>query len=444
MHRVFLQCGPETLHLDGTDPLYPLRGARLLPAAADPAEEFVREEVEYSLAGRPEVIEAACEAVGRLAARAEEGWAGGAEPLYLVCQTWPGGGAWRSRVRRAWPEALPPGAALRARGSQGAKLVLIRENGWEGPEQQAALSNGNGEGVLAPLPVLNANDGAGSAPNVRHNWVEIGAGVVGGDLPGRARVEITNLGAEPLSDVWIGQNWADPARFALIYEAESAIGEAGSPDASCSGGMQVTKTLPPGAEVDLLRWALPGEALEAGRGQRVHAVARFAQPGWETNTRLRLSLRRGGVDVWRSGWAQPRGERAMQIRDLFAFRLPDLPNPAELELVLSGAQAGAVERSLSLDFLALLPADGWRWLEFSGGGVETGGQVVDDGPAGRAWVEDEAGRALLAAARGGAIALAPMRAQRLYFFSHTLWADYAPINQALGVRVFFRNRRLGL
>jgi len=436
MFQVVLQCGEESLALDGSGTGARIRAAGWQPVSESAGKLAAREELEVEIEGSAAQADQVWEDLGHMLERSDL-------PVYLVCQA-AGGTAWRSRVRGGRLE--PKSVGLRGKGGLCGKLLIERDNWWEGPETQAPLSNANGQNVTGELAVFNCADGAGDPPLCRQNWVEIAQDMVGGDLPAAARLEITNLGTDRLYDLWIGQNWTDPANCGQVYEAEQAAGESGLPDSACSGGMLVVKELPGGVETELLRWALDGETLSAGGGQRVHALVRFASAGWEVNTRFRLTMQWHMTDLWRSDLVQPRADRALQIRDLFQLRMPPGTGLAGLDLVLSGLQSSGEARELRFDFLALVPADGWRYLTCCGYGLEPGERVVDDGLAERLYGDDGAGegQAEVLMGFGGRIQLRARRKQRLYFFSHTVFANQAPVGHHLGVKIFFRPRRRAL
>lgn len=457
MEAMKLVQGGETIMLDGSDALSVVRGGRLMVGeSGSGADDLVWAAVELDMQGAPADLASAQESLGRLCERSMLAQ----PPVYLVCQPSAVESEQRSRVVRGWVESLGSGSRARggrarggrARGGQGLRLVLLRENAWEGPLTQAPLSNRNGSNTTTALPVFNCDDGAAEGLLLRCNWVEIGASVVGGDLPARARLEITNRNLVRLNDVWLGHNFTDPVGAVQVYEAEDALGETGTEDAGCSGGRRVNKSLVSGVETELLRWTVSGAALKAARGQPLHALVRFAAAGWEINTRFRLAVLRGVTRVWRSELVQMRTDRALLIRDLWSLRLPAESvgvsggSLADLALVLSGLQDSGDSHDLHFDFLALVPADGWRYLTCNGYGVAQDGRMIDDGLEGEVYADDGSGgqRSAVVVGHGQQLALRPGLRQRLVFYSHTISTNSAPVNFELGVKVFFRPRRRAL
>lgn len=164
-------------------------------------------------------------------------------PRVFLTVQWDGeADAWRSEVVAGRLEVT--GAAEQySRLKLEATLGLTRRAYWEGPETGIPLSNGNGtwDGSAATgLQIFNCNDGAGSSPNKRHNYVQIAANDVVGVLPAPVKVEFKqNLaGTMLLSGLYMATN-ADSAPTTLVHmiEAEDrAWGGTVTADAACSGG----------------------------------------------------------------------------------------------------------------------------------------------------------------------------------------------------------------
>ena len=373
-------------------------------------------------------------------------------PTYLNI-TPTGGSAYRSEVIEgklilentavAWIEQN-----LHAR----ATLIVTRVNYWEAASEiSVPLTNGNGSSSTTGLTVLNCNDGTGSSPTKKNNYVEILAADVAGDLPGAARLEITNLDASyRISRVWVGHNWTDPANSVQIYEAEDATGEVGLSSAGASGGEYVRKTLSSGSEATLFTWAISSAAMAAAKGQWVHALLRWNQGGWEVNSYFRLKLQWNLTTFWQSAQIKPDQDTSGAFLDLMSFRLPPglqgLSSLDGMDLILTGQQSSGSSQYIYLDLLALMPADGWRYLFCNGYGVSQNERIVDDGILGYLYADDGSGgdKVAILSGLGEPIRLQPGKLQRLHFFWHSHISNTAPITMAATIKIYYRPRRLTL
>ena len=324
----------------------------------------------------------------------------------------------------------------------------MRENAWEGEEVQVALSNGNGASVLTGLAVKNCDDGAGVSPTKNNNWVEIGAGAIKGSQMARSRLEILNTYVTSLAYLWIGQNWHDPARYIQVFEGEDGYGyESEMVDASCSYGAQVATTLENQYEQDLIGWHLPGNLLDYG-GSMVNAIVRFPY-GISDAVRFRFMLENNGVEMWRSRQVTPSLLRSTALRNLLSFRLisglEGASGYGDFILKLTGQMNETGTAQVKIDFLALVPADGWREIVIPGG-VDQYGRVVDDGINNICYHDDGIGQNKMPVPilAGESISLKPGVKQRLYFWQHTTRDNDGPIVESIEVKLFYRPRRAAL
>ena len=355
---------------------------------------------------------------------------------------------WRSRVLGG---VVMHDARLDARMRQGRALLGIavtRQPFWEGAEEIVPLSNSNGTDVTTGLTVYNCNDGSGSAPNKLVNYVDIGAGVIDGNLPSPAKLIVKNTFAtHRITSLWIGHNYTDPTNFVHLLEAEAATGVTPHSNSSCSGGNDVQATLSTDAKTDLLKWTLPITLLNAARGRYVHAVVRFSNAVYIRQIRFSVRMGWNVTTIWESQAVLPDNDRAICIRDLSAFRLPPwLQSSAGLDavdLVLSAQRLDPILMSLAIDCLMLIPADSFRTLQTTGYGVAQNSRIIDDGMTGDLYRDDGAGTGKVGIIRcfGGPIMLQPKKAQRLYFVTHSEYANTASILHTLSIQVAYRPRR---
>lgn len=326
-----------------------------------------------------------------------------------------------------------------------AALTIERQPFFEEALTQLPLTNLNGSNNTAGLKVFSCNDGTGSVPNKRCNYVEINGPNVKGDLPAAVRLELTNTYASEhkLGNIWIGHGWQPSANLITCLEAESAAGKTGTGDGSSSGGQYVLQALSAGS-VAQFKWTLSAAQLTAANGEWFHALPRL-MIGNMTNYQFQLKIVSEDQTVWESGWAAPDVNYALAIRDLFTFRLPPwlakTSAPAALDLVLEVVAAQSI--NLYLDCLFLLPASHWQFVSRGFVTINQNDRVILDGLEGLYYRDtgSGSGRVGLPKPAGTPILLEPGKTQRLHFLMHSWTGNIAEIGRSLSVKAYYRPRR---
>lgn len=339
-------------------------------------------------------------------------------------------------------------------GRIGARITWRRRYYWEGPETQVPLTNGNGTDDTSGLTIYNHDD----AHAGHDNYVQIAADDVDGDLPSPARIELTNSynDSDEDSHVWIGHNvLSDPANFDHILEAEDATGASATANATCSGGEYVATTLSTDSETTMLTWALSSSFLTDCNGAHFRVLARFREDATTaaniTDVKFRLKLQVDNRTIWQGEQVRPKVGDSYVIRDLGIIRLPPWPiesgqSSVAMNLLLTGQRTSGVNETIDLDFLMLVPTDGFRLLERVGDGVAYNERLVDDGISETVYVDTGASTARRSnvVAVGKPVMLWPNTLQRLYFLIHTWTANNAEIVRTHTVKVYYRPRRASL
>lgn len=382
-----------------------------------------------------------------LQARIWEASRKGARVYVTVCLD--GSTTWRSELYDG--RLLATGDIVkfeRATGQRDATVMISRANWWEGAEAQIPLTNGNGSANTSGLNVFNCNDGAGSSPNKHHSYAAITGTDVAGDLPAETRIEITNnyAGLLDLREVWIGQNWTDPANFSHVLEAEAATGASGTAIADRSGGYVVRTTVQT-TETTLCSWALNAAFLNACAGNYYKALMVRGNLSYMINQfKFRISVLWGSSALWRSGWVSYNGGSVM---DIATFRLPpwlpSLTGLGALNLVLSAQVTTGTPAEFDVDFLMLMPVDGYRYLNCGGTGADTNRRVVDDGITRNLYQDDGSGTGKIGAIQnyGSPIQVYPGKDQRLYFVMTNVTSEHE-IARTVSLKLWYRPRRLAL
>ena len=360
--------------------------------------------------------------------------------------------AWRARLYDGVAALSRNWIAYQQRGAVKLLVSFERENAWEGPEAQLALTNTNGSNNTSGLKVYSCNDGSGSAPNKRINWVSVSGEAVAGDLPGKTRLELTNLSTRETRQVWIGQSWTNPTAITEVFEGEAGTGGTTATDSTSSGGSYRTVTpVVNGSESYLVSWSLSAAQVSAWLGAWTRAIVRFSPIGNSQytlqNTRFRLTLEYGAFKLADYGLVSH--DTGFWYMDMGGVRMPPW-------LAGQSGLAGVTARlyvlptlsnaPVAVDYLALVPADGFQYLTTSGWGVPQNNRIVIDGIEDRVYADagDGTGKiGIIVSAGGDPLQLQPGRDQRLYFLFNDS-ADLAEITESMSVKLFYRPRRLTL
>lgn len=327
-------------------------------------------------------------------------------------------------------------------------ISWVRKNYWLDPEAQAPLTNGNGTNNTSGLTVWSHDDaGAG-----HDNYVQIDASAIGGDLPAPVRIELTNTynDSDRLNYVWVAHNaYSDPANFQHIIEGEaSAVGSAVA-DASCSGGYRQTLSWA-GTTGTAGRWTLDSTFLSRTRGQWFKVFARVSglTPGYyRVQCKLMFPASTPLTDVATSQEVLLSDRHLQEIGTLqLPPWLPGETNLAPIALVLQARRAdGVAGGSFNLDYLHIIPLDGYRLLKPKGYGAAYNIRLALDEINGNVWTDGWAGAGKTGhyTVFGVPIGLVPGRVQRLYFLQDEA-TGFAPIERTMSVKVFYRTKRLSL
>jgi hypothetical protein len=278
-----------------------------------------------------------------------------------------------------------------------------------------------------------------------HNHIDIDGALLGGVAPAGCRVEVTNSYATgTLGTLWIGVNaHKGSAMPTHVLEGEdSTIAHTDNADGSASNGYYASK-------------ALSGTSLQAVYGWTISATEAAKLAGHAFHLLLRTPGSNDGIYI--SARATFRGStvalmetpevrmNADQVQDLGVLQLPPY---LESETVLYNFDVllyarGANGATVYLDYLLLMPLDGWRVYRPLASGIAQNGILKDDSMAGRLWIEGLAGtqRDVHYIAEGEPLQLTPGQDHRLIFLGANTSNASEPA-RTFAVKVFYRPRRL--
>lgn len=331
-------------------------------------------------------------------------------------------------------------------------LFFRRDNFWEGAEAQLPLSNGNGSNNTAGLTVYNCNDGSGSSPNIRHNYVQISGTDVTGDLLAPVRLELTNTfnDATRLYTIWMGHNAeADPANFQHWLEGE-AVSYGGSDvvSASYSGGKYRTFTWAGDNPINIGRWTLDTTFLNRAGGKWFKALCAFVgNPGAGFRLQLKVTFPAGTPLTVVGSSQEVSIDQYARLQDIATLQIPpwlvgsgDL-TPVDLSLYARRSGGG----SIMIDYMQLTPLDSYRILQPQGYGTSYTIRIVDDGINETLYTDgwSPSGKTGHYVGIGSQIQLKPGKTQRIIFLQKGITGDIS-IARTLSIKAFYRPRKATL
>lgn len=326
-------------------------------------------------------------------------------------------------------------------------LTVTRRPWWARARAELALANGSvGSPATGGVVVYNHDD-AGSGHD---NWVDIDGATITGAIPGPVELRLTNTQnvSQRAYNLHIAHNvLSDPANLPHILEAENATTiSSGTATASsdASGGYYVASSWGSSVESRLFEWTLSTALLNAAGGNRFRVLARFHNSVDDT-LKARLKILYEVTTLWEGPQVLLNAGVGTFFQDLGVVRLPpalvgtgDI-HPLYLDLYYEKDGGGTA----NLDFIALLPLDGYRKLEPQGYGLAYNARLVDDQLEGYVYTDGwaTAGKTPHYLGLGDPFKLWPGEDQRLYFYADKI-SGGVQIAQTFSVRAYYRPRVL--
>jgi len=210
-----------------------------------------------------------------------------------------------------------------------------------------------------------------------------------------------------------------------------------------------------GGEVVALGWAFTAAQVDAFAGRYFKAFIRFQATTDLTDTWFRLRLLRAGSlsgtsqTIWQiQSQVKPSTSYAYLIREIFTFPIgiPNRTSQQGIELWITVEQDTGSDATYAIDFLDLIPVDGYRLLDPLGQVLAQNSRIVDDGIEQQTFIDDGSGASKIQAVPegGSQIMLYPGKDQRLYFLQHAAAGNTAEVNRKMSVKLHYRPRRLSL
>ena len=277
---------------------------------------------------------------------------------------------WWAQVIDGWCEQVPTkgstssGIEDQLKGSTALALHLVHLNYWE----QAAETQFPTHGILGDDHLdgtLVTNHRAGSEVS---NFLEVRLDESQAEpyLPIPLRLVMEYISAsDNLANLWVSQGINSNLGNAFgTLEDTQAVGGVNANDPTSSNGTYRLCTWEGPQESELLYWPIPTAMSQACGGNFFKFLLKLSPVMAYTDLSLKLKIRLAGTanTLGASNWKLLVPN--LKLHELAVLRIP--PNPladysqaADMELVLT-AKRGASGGSLGVDFVQLLPLDGWR------------------------------------------------------------------------------------
>ena len=424
MYSLYLTYSENILWLHGPDAPAHICGALRSPAAPLARPDGSCDEViDLHLQGSPADLERTLEELEACLALVEHQIV----PVTLGIVLEAGSEPWFSPLLAGQLEYIDHGSASRARGAQKLRLSLRRAEFWQRAALPVPLSNANGSGVTDGLQVENHTDLAHQC------WVDVETRALEGNYPVPARIEIANTleSGGQLENIWLGCYVGAGEPPSTVLEGEyglTLLGTSVIADTASSNGQFRRVNWNSSGEATLIQWTLTSAQLAAFAGQWARPLVRLANSISATDVWLQLRVLINAEVSGTSNWMllQP----GQKLQDLPAIQLPPWPLPQEtapapLTLALVASRVSSLPLALDLDFIQLMPTDGWRkYLALQP--MNFGSTLVDDFAQSACYTQEPGtGARVQHAVVGADVLLWPGRRQRIYLMHGGTACDIA-------------------
>jgi len=328
-----------------------------------------------------------------------------------------------------------------------ANLIIERAPYWEYYDLiTLTLSNPNGTGS-GGINVFNCNDGSGTVPNKRYNYVQIDASNVTGNLPAPAVITVINGydDSARLNEIYISHNvFSNPSSFQHTLEGERAsYGGSNVSGSGYSGGYYRNITWTGDAQALIAYWQLPSNVITYGGGRWFKVFAALAStPASGTYIQSKITFP-SGTPLTVIQEDQEILLPNSKFVEIGTFQLPpwliEQSNLYNLDLVLHGRKTGGGQ--IAIDFLYFMPAEGFALWKPRGYGLAYPTSLTVDYIENQAYVEgySPGGKAAIYMLFGKPVLLVPGKTQRLYFHQIGNTGD-VNINRKIIVTMSYRPR----
>lgn len=280
------------------------------------------------------------------------------------------------------------------------------------------------------------------------NYVDIAGTAITGVIPSQPRVVVTYTpDGVGLKNLHVGQStFSGTSDWSHNFEGEVATGGTAVAQADGTGGSAGYHHIPT-SSTDLFSWTFTPRALTAADGGWFRIVARVMDESPE-DCYLKASLKLSTSTIW-SGQETLAGTARPEYTDLGVVQLPPWDcgggSIYPLTLAISGYSAnGGTAVKAYIDYVQLLPLDGWASYRSFQPSINGSGALTDDLSHGVLYA-DMGGTARMCIHKriGNGVTLWPDHNTRLYVLTENS-NDKLDKTDYVSVRVYHRPRRLTL
>lgn len=381
--------------------------------------EWTVQDIPLQLTGGLAAIQSSIETITKAlmqARRYEEDREG--NPIYLYGRKQAADAWLRTRLRGGMLEDYDIDAAISS-GATRVMLTVERQNFWEGTTLiSVPITNLNGTDNVSGLNVFNSNDGSGTAPNKRCNYVEIDGDDIDGDIPAAVRLAISG-------SIYYRSFYGCGAEYdltaQLMLEGEDRAGGSATADSTCSGGEYDT--------FSTADWPI-NSSLVKGITYWAILRAKFTNPG------VRVSL--GTSDCPKQDYYPDYDTGIFDFVPLGFFHVPNQYTPDSGNIYVQVD----FDENVDVDYLMLIPVNsGWREIRKAVESSPIPSGLLDDGIENNVYMLNYT-YSLVTQPAGPGVHLRPGKDCRIWFLlaSYSAGVTNAAINVARSVTLKYRPR----
>lgn len=237
-------------------------------------------------------------------------------------------------------------------------IVYERDGWWERDDIVTTITATNPNGSGSIIYMFNCNDGVGSAPATRANYLDIDTSDMVGDVATPLFINIHNSYNNAAGNMrfYIGGVGANAVNYlpGMFYEAEDASGGTPTADAGSSGGDYNLVALSADAEADLLTWT-PNNVYFMG-SYWYKVITRFSSANSIGNVKFRWKIRSGTSTIWQGP------QFLLENATNFIQEMGEVPLPpigafdGTITMTLTGQRTTASTETLYFDYIQLMAA----------------------------------------------------------------------------------------
>lgn len=234
--------------------------------------------------------------------------------------------------------------------------LTITRRGWfeNAVALELPLTNDNGTSSSPNYQrVYNCDDGAGTAPAIRNNWVSIPSASITGDLPSPVLMRAKLSSGNPIR-LYASHGIS---YYGNVNDANFFWDQSGTADASCSGGYYKSTAISSSfdGELAVIQIATT-DALRQLGGAPYHIVLRFRDTTSITNVKYQIGVVSGSSYVWYSDWKRITSVDVGEImHDMGVVNIPFGVSTAwtNLKIIVLGSRLTANTETIGVDYAAI-------------------------------------------------------------------------------------------